>query len=115
MNVKQAYKKIEDLESKLKLDLRKSFFLEQNFQAYADYSREYLQVLGKEIDYSMIEKAVRESPMMKKIWNEMDKVEYSYNDLVREVTLTRRNSIAKGMITDTGADDVHSLKSILLK
>ncbi|MBW3003148.1 hypothetical protein KY337_01175 [Candidatus Woesearchaeota archaeon] len=113
--VNEAYEKIDDLEEKLRSDLRKAFFLSQNFQAYADYAVGYLRAIGKEVDYTLVEKAVRESSMMRKVWQQLDKVKYSYNDLVREVATIRRDSIAKSLVTTNGADDIHSLKDVLIK
>lgn len=116
MNIKEAYKKIEDLESKLLFDLEsKAYFPSQNFQAYADFARGYLEATGREVDYSLVERAVRDSEMMKSIHHELDKVKYSYNDLVREIATARRDSIAKDSVTDQGADDIHTLKDILRK
>ena len=116
MNIKESYKKIEDLESKLIFDLRcRAFFPSQNFQVYADYAVGYLDAIGKEVDFSLVEKAVRDSEMMKKIHMELDQVKFSYNDLVREITTARRDCIAKDYVTDQGADDVHTLKDILRK
>ena len=114
-NVNEAYKRIEDLESKLRFDLRKAFFPEQNFQAYADYSREYLKALGKEVDFNLVEQAVRDSLVMKKVFLKLDKVRYSYNDLVRDITTVRRDGIAKSLVSAEGADDVHSLTSVFIK
>ncbi|MBW3015523.1 hypothetical protein KY330_03815 [Candidatus Woesearchaeota archaeon] len=113
--VKDVYNKLIELEDKLKSDLRKAFFLSQNFQAYGDYSREYLKTIGKEVDYTLVEKAVRKSRMMEKIWRQLDKTKHSYNDLVREISLVRRDSIAKHEVTTEGPDDVHSITDILNK
>lgn len=116
MNVKQAYGKIDNLEKKLLEDLKeKEKSLTENFQAYADYAIGFLEATGKEINYALIEKAIRKSKTMKKIWLQLDKVKYSYNELVREITIARKNSIAKEYVTIQGADESSTIDEILKK
>ena len=76
VNVREVYERIHDLEERLRSDLRKAYFLEQNFQAYADYSREYLKAMGREVDLNLVERALRDSWIMKKIncWRSCSKI-----------------------------------------
>jgi len=115
VDVKGVYEKWLALEEQLRTDLKKAFFLEDNFTAYANYSREYLKAMGKEIDHFVIEEGVRDLDIMKRINLTLDKSKYSYNDLVREITFIRRDAIAKSLVTVSGVDDVHSLNSVFLK
>lgn len=114
-SVRQVYLKVENLEDKLRSDLRKAYFPEQIFQAYADFSRDYLGALGKEVSYNLVETAVRDSKVMQSVRNEMDQTMHSYNDLVREISIIRRDAIAKSIVSAEGPDDVHSLTSVFIK
>ncbi|MEA3430633.1 MAG: hypothetical protein U9R08_05150 [Nanoarchaeota archaeon] len=115
MQVSEVYERLDDLEDKLRFDLRKAFTPEQEFQAHADFSREYLLAMGKEVPYQLIEKSVREALIMDEVWLKLDKVKFSYNNLVRELTTIRRDAIAKSLVTGDGPDDVHSLTQVFEK